>query len=119
MTFDQARYLLILAACVALTLPLEFFGGNVYRRPLDVLKTVLPVAALFLAWDFIAVANQVWGFNPRYVSEMRLLFGLPVEEVLFFVVIPICGLLTYGCVEAMLARSRRERRSPVGEEVVP
>lgn len=109
MTADQMRYLLILAVCVAITAPLEFLGGRVYRRPLRTIKTVLPVAAVFLAWDAVAIASGVWSLNPRHITGVAAL-GLPVEEVLFFLVVPLCALLTFGCVEALLAASRRARR---------
>ena len=32
---------------------------------------------------------------------------MPIEEVLFFMVIPLCGLLTYNAVTAMLNRYNR------------
>lgn len=119
MVGDQMRYLLILAACVVITAPLEFFGGNVYRRPVRLMKSVFPVATVFLAWDVVAVAGRVWTFNPRYVSGPEVLFHLPFEELLFFVVIPICALLTYGCVETLLAASRRARRCTARKEPTP
>jgi hypothetical protein len=34
-------------------------------------------------------------------------FQLPIEEVLFFLVIPVCGLLTYNAVSAILERFNR------------
>jgi hypothetical protein len=34
-------------------------------------------------------------------------FQLPIEEVLFFLVIPACGLLTYNAVSAILERFNR------------
>ncbi|RRO16907.1 lycopene cyclase domain-containing protein [Saccharopolyspora rhizosphaerae] len=112
---DQLRYLLVLAGCVAITAPLEFFGGKVYRRPLRAMKAVLPVAAVFLVWDAVAIANGVWWVNPRHVSGLGTP-GLPVEEVLFFVVVPLCALLTFGSVEALLAASRRAGRPRVRKE---
>jgi lycopene cyclase domain-containing protein len=53
-----------------------------------------PAAALFAAWDLVASARGHWSFSDRYTIGVRLL-GLPVEEWLFFVVIPLCALLTY------------------------
>ena len=35
---------------------------------------------------------------------------MPVEELVFFVVIPICGLLTYEAVGQVLARVRGKQR---------
>jgi lycopene cyclase domain-containing protein len=101
---DSLRYLLILAGCVALTLPLEFvLGVRVYRRPRRLLATVLPTAAVFATWDLVGSARGHWWFSPRYTMGVHLL-GLPVEEWLFFVVVPLCAVLTY---EAFGLRSRR------------
>lgn len=116
---DQLRYLLILALCVAITAPLEFLGGKVYRRPLRTIKSVLPVAAVFLLWDAVAIAGGVWWFDSRRVTGVEVLGKLPLEEVLFFAVIPLCALLTFGCVEALLPASRRTRRAPAREERAP
>jgi hypothetical protein len=60
-------------------------------------------------WDVIAIAAHVWAYNPRYITGLALVGHLPVEELLFFVVIPLCGLLTYNAVEAILKRLRRRR----------
>lgn len=112
---DQWQYLLLLAGCVLLTLPLEWLlGARVYRRPLRALRTILPVAAVFFTWDAVAAIAGVWSYNPRFVLGIDLLFGLPLEEALFFLVIPLCGLLTYGAVESVLA-GRGETRPPHGE----
>ncbi|MDI1462963.1 lycopene cyclase domain-containing protein [Catellatospora sp. KI3] len=92
---DPLRYLLILLACLAVTLPLELLlGARVYRRPRRLLAALAPVVALFVLWDLAAVARGHWWFDPRYTTGVRLL-GLPVEEWLFFVVVPLCALLTY------------------------
>jgi hypothetical protein len=48
----------------------------------------------------------VWSYNPKYVTGIELPFAIPLEEVLFFVVIPICTLLTYSAVSAILRRLR-------------
>jgi hypothetical protein len=66
------QYLLVLAACLVITLPLELLGPGVYRQPWRTAVAVMPVAVVF-------------------------------------VVIPLCGLLTYNAVEAILKRLRRFR----------
>ena len=43
----------------------------------------------------------------RFVTGIELPLGLPLEELLFFVVVPICGLLTYEAVGAII-RARRK-----------
>src|SRR5215218_32492 len=106
---DRWQYLLVLTACLAITAPLELFGAGVYRQAWRTAAAVLPVAAVFVAWDAIAIAAHIWTYNPRYVTGLKLPGRLPVEELLFFVVIPLCGLLTYNAVAAILARLRRAR----------
>jgi lycopene cyclase domain-containing protein len=64
----------------------------------------VPTVAVFVAWDLGAIARGHWGFNSRYVTGWELPGDLPVEEIVFFVVIPICGLLTLEAVRAMLRR---------------
>ncbi|WIX98720.1 lycopene cyclase domain-containing protein [Amycolatopsis mongoliensis] len=92
------EYLLVLGACVLVTLPLELAGARVYRRPGRLARAVLPVALVFLAWDALAIAAGVWDFDPAFVTGLRVPFGVPLEEVLFFVVVPVCGVLTYEAV---------------------
>lgn len=102
------QYLLVLAACLAITAPLEVFGHGVYRRPRRILRAVLPPATVFLIWDEVAAAKHAWTYDPTYTTAMTVPFGMPIEEVLFFVVIPLCALLTLNAVSTILewARSR-------------
>ncbi|WP_312768266.1 lycopene cyclase domain-containing protein [Epilithonimonas sp.] len=56
------------------------------------------VALFFIAWDIWFTANGVWWFNDQYLIGIRL-FGLPVEELLFFVCIPFSCVFTYYCLD--------------------
>ena len=111
---ERWQYLLVLGACLAITLPLEALGDGVYRRPRRTADAVLPVAAVFVLWDVVAIAAQVWTYNPRYVTGLQLPGSLPIEELLFFVVIPVCGLLTYNAVEVILTWLKQDRTTLVG-----
>jgi lycopene cyclase domain-containing protein len=104
---DHWQYLFVLAACLAITAPLELFGAGVYRHAWRTAGAVLPVAAVFVVWDAVAIAAHVWTYNPRFVTGIELPGSMPIEELLFFVVIPLCGLLTYNAVDAILERLRR------------
>ncbi|WP_197381061.1 lycopene cyclase domain-containing protein [Mycolicibacterium mengxianglii] len=106
---DRWQYLMVLGACLLVTAPLEMFGRGVYRQPRRLAAAVLPVAAVFLVWDVIAVGADVWWYNPKYILGLFGPGALPVEEVLFFMVIPVCGLLTYSAVNTMLSMLRRRR----------
>jgi len=92
---DAWQYLLTLGACVTVTLPLEIIGGaRVYRRPKALVATLAPVVATFAGWDLIATHRWDWWFSARYTLGPRLA-SLPAEEWMFFLVVPICALLTY------------------------
>lgn len=106
---DHWQYLLVLAACLVITAPLEFLGPGVYRHARRTAAAVLPVAAVFVLWDLIAIAGDVWSYNAQYVTGLELPGQMPIEELLFFVVIPLCGLLTYNAVDGLLGRVRALR----------
>jgi lycopene cyclase domain-containing protein len=116
-TMDRWQYLIVLGACLAITAPLELLGAGVYRQAWRTAGAVLPVAAVFAVWDAVAIAAHVWTYNPSYVTGFQLPGQMPVEELLFFVVIPLCGLLTYNAVDTILewvrglSRARTARSS--------
>lgn len=56
------------------------------------------VAIFFIAWDVWFTANGVWWFNDKYLVGKRL-FGLPIEELLFFICIPFSCVFTYFCLD--------------------
>ncbi|CAN5714720.1 lycopene cyclase domain-containing protein [soil metagenome] len=109
---DRFQYLAVLAACVLITLPLELgprslgFGARVWRRPRRLARAVLPALAVFVVWDLWATNHGTWSFAERYTIGVTLPGGMAVEEIGFFVVIPVCGLLTLVTVRSMLRRMR-------------
>lgn len=105
MDIDNFQYLLVLAACLAVTLPLELvLGARVYRRPRRMLAAVVPTVVVFTLWDLVAIRLGHWTFNPDYVTGWVLPGDLPLEELAFFIVIPICGLLTFATVTKLRGR---------------
>ncbi len=105
---DRGQYLWLMAACFVLTVPLEVvLGARVWRQPLRLLRSVVPVAAVFSLWDVGAIAHHQWSFARQYVTGWRLPGRLPVEEVVFFLVIPICALLTFEVVSRALSPRAR------------
>jgi lycopene beta-cyclase len=102
---DRFQYLILMGLCLVITLPLEFlFGARVWRRPRRLLAAMVIPVAIFLVWDVIAIARDNWTYNSAYVTGWDLPFDLPVEELAFFLVIPICSLLTLEAVRRVLGR---------------
>jgi lycopene cyclase domain-containing protein len=101
---DQYQYLLVMAACLAITAPLEVvFGARVWRDPRRLARAVAPAFVLFYLWDAFAISRGHWSFDGRYVTGVVLPLGVPLEEAVFFVAIPICALLSYEAVANILA----------------
>lgn len=95
----RALYLLVLAGCALATLPLEVvLRARVYRRPLRLLATLLPVVVVFVGWDLWAIDAGQWHYDPRQIVGVLLPGRLPLEELLFFVVVPVCAILTWEAV---------------------
>ena len=103
-------YVGVLVFCVLGTLPLEaVLGVRVYRQPRRLLLTLLPVVAVFVVWDLYAVAAGHWTFDPAQTLGWVLPGGVPIEEVLFFLVVPTCAVLAFEAV-------RRVRGWPADDE---
>jgi lycopene cyclase domain-containing protein len=95
-------YVAILAGCLVGTAPLEaFLHVHVYAQWRRLLATLAPVVVVFVGWDVYAIHRGQWSYDERYLVGVTLPGRLPLEELLFFLVIPTCAVLTY---EAVLAR---------------
>lgn len=82
---------------------------RVYRRWRRLLLTLIPVVAVFIVWDLYAIASGHWTFDPEQTTGILFPGGLPLDEVLFFVVVPIAALLTLEAVRSV-------KRWEVGDE---
>jgi lycopene cyclase domain-containing protein len=83
--------------------------ARVYRRWRRLLLTLLPVVAVFVVWDIYAIASGHWTFDPERTTGVILPGNLPLDELLFFIVIPIAALLTLEAVRSV-------KRWEIGDE---
>ena len=67
-----------------------------YKSWKKLFPAILLVAIPFILWDVVFTAWRVWGFNEAYHLKF-LIFGLPVEEILFFIIIPFSSIFIYQC----------------------
>jgi lycopene cyclase domain-containing protein len=112
MTLRSWSYVAMLVFCLAGTLPLV----AVYRlRALHQLRRLLLTIVLagtpFLLWDLWATRSGQWRFDAAQTLPWRV-GGLPLEEIAFFVVIPLASVITYEAVQSL----RGAPRSGVGTE---
>lgn len=101
-TVENFQYLFVMAFCVVVTLPLEFvLDARVYRRPRRMLSALVPTFFAFVAWDVVAIRLGHWTFAPEYTTGVKI-GNIPLEELVFFVVIPLCAMLSYEAVRNIL-----------------
>ncbi|OLB81213.1 MAG: lycopene cyclase [Actinobacteria bacterium 13_2_20CM_2_71_6] len=98
-------YLAALAGCLAGALWLEpVLKVGVLRRWRRLLLTLVPVVVVFGAWDLAAIAAHHWSYDPAQTTGIVLPGRLPLEELLFFVVVPLCAVLGFEAVRKVLRR---------------
>lgn len=107
----QLAYLGVLAFILLATGWLEIvLRTRVYRRWLRLLLSLTVPVAVFVVWDLYAIAQGHWGFDPDTTTGIVFPGGLPLEELLFFVVVPIASILSLEAVRSV-------KGWPVGDEV--
>ena len=100
-------YLAVLAGCLAGALWLEpALRVGVLRQWRRLLLTLAPVVVIFVAWDLLAIAAGHWSFDPAQTTGVVFPGGLPLDELLFFVVVPICAVLGFEAVRKVLGDDR-------------
>lgn len=75
-------------------------------------KTIFPailiVASGFIVWDIYFTEHGVWGFNPTYLQGIYIA-NLPLEECLFFVIVPYACVFIYEVLLAYFPRFKPDR----------
>ncbi len=82
---------------------------RVYRRWRRLALSVLPVVVIFGLWDIYAISQGHWWFDESLITGIRLPGELPLDELVFFIVVPIASILTLEAV-------RSATGLPVGDE---
>ena len=74
---------------------------RVLRRGWRLVISILPVLVVFVVWDLYAIARGHWTFDPQRTTGVLFPGGLPLEEVVFFVVVPLASVLTLEAVRSV------------------
>lgn len=106
MDWNKLTYFLLLAGSVIMPLVLSFDRKVAFYRQWKALfPATMITAAVFITWDIFFTRHQVWWFNREYVAG-NFIAGLPVEEWLFFIVIPYCCIFIYEVARAYVKTIR-------------
>jgi lycopene cyclase domain-containing protein len=60
----------------------------------SIFPSLIIIGSVYITADILFVKYGIWGFNPAYHLNL-LLFGLPLEEWLFFIVIPYASIFIH------------------------
>jgi lycopene cyclase domain-containing protein len=96
---EHLTYLGLLVGCLVVTAPLELvLRVRVYARWRRLLPAVVPEFVVFVVWVLYAIDQGHWDYDGDLTLGVRLPGGIPVEEVLFFLVVPVCSVLALEAV---------------------
>lgn len=99
---ERFSYVAVLLFCLLGTGWLEIaLRTRVYRRWLRLTLTVLAVVPFFVVWDLYAIKSGHWWFDVDRITGVFLFSILPLDELLFFITIPVVSVLTYEAVRAV------------------
>ncbi len=63
--------------------------------------SIFPVSIFFLIWDAYAISQGHWYFNHEQILGIFGPFDIPLEEFLFFTIIPIAAIMTIEAVRTV------------------
>jgi lycopene cyclase domain-containing protein len=102
-------YFLILAASLAGPLALSFDKKvGFYKKWKWLFPSMIIPGLLYIAWDIFFTSKGVWWFNEDYISGIKLV-NLPIEEVLFFFVVPYCCIFIYECIRCYFPKLKNKK----------
>ena len=105
----QWSYMAMLAFTLIGSSWVEFyFKLRVFPRIKRAAISILPVSLLFLIWDAYAIKRGHWFFDRNQILGIYGPFNIPLEEYLFFIVVPYAAIFT---IEAVLNVKPHWRKS--------
>jgi lycopene cyclase domain-containing protein len=106
-------YFILLAASLAGPLALSFDKKVAfYKQWKYFFPAVLFPAAVYIVWDIYFARKGVWSFNENYITGFGL-YNLPVEEVLFFFIVPYCCVFIYECIKVYFPQLKNKATADV------
>lgn len=107
--------MLVFTVCGSFWLEI-FLKTSVLRRWKRALLSILPISMLFLIWDAYAIAQGHWFFNRERMLGIYGPFNIPLEEFLFFIIVPMAAILT---IEGVTTVKPHLREKEFGKDEAP
>ena len=71
------------------------FRLRIGKRWRELLLTEIAILVIYLFWDTWAIAKKSWFFDTHQTVNIDLLPKVPIEEVLFFIIVPLMIIISY------------------------
>ena len=71
---------------------------GVLRRIKRTVLSILPISTMFLIWDAYAIRQGHWFFDREKILGIYGPFDIPLEEFLFFIIVPLAAIMTIEAV---------------------
>ena len=105
-------YFFILACSIAGPFALSFDKKVAfYKKWKAVFIAMLLPALFYIVWDMVFTHLQVWFFNEKYVVTETFIYNLPLEEILFFFIVPYCCTFIYECIRSYFPQLKTTKSS--------
>ena len=85
-----------------------FLKVGVLKQIKRAMLSIAPVAFVFIAWDKYAIAHGHWSFDKAQILGIYGPWCIPLEEYLFFLVVPIAALMAIEAVRSVKKHWRVE-----------
>ena len=93
-------YFILLLSTLIVPLTLSFDRKvRFITRWRSFIPAILIPAVIYIIWDFWFTDIGIWSFNPDFISGYYWI-GLPLEEILFFFIVPYSCLFIYQCLSS-------------------
>lgn len=100
----MSTYLIVILVSLSMPLLLSFDRKvHFYSYWKYLFPGILLTMLLFIPWDILFTLNSVWGFNEEHILGLYI-FHLPIEEWMFFIVIPYVSIFSYEVFKAYLKK---------------
>ncbi len=82
-----------------------------YKQWKYLFPAILVSGVIFIFKDILFAQNGVWSFNPAFTGSINW-YGLPLEEWLFFLVVPYCCLFIYEVLNTYFPHNGMVKSAP-------
>lgn len=92
---QQYTYLILMLLSVAYPFAQSFEKRiTLYKSWKFIFPAIIITNLVFIPWDVFFTVEEFWGFNSDFITGIKI-WHLPIEEWLFFFLIPYCCFFVY------------------------